>query len=61
MTRFKELARIDRAMRDGNATDLRWAQSYCRSRIAIAPTESQRKYWSELFAKVEAALAASSS
>jgi hypothetical protein len=56
MTRFKELARIERAMRDGHAADLRWAQSYCRSRIEIATDKRSAKYWSELSAKVQEAL-----
>jgi hypothetical protein len=56
MTRFKELARIERACRDGQDGELRSALSYARSRIQIAPTKSQTKYWSELTSRIEAAL-----
>jgi|GEM_PF-1402156 len=53
MTRFKELARIERAIHENDAAQLKWALSYCRIRISIAATKSQGKYWSQLLAKVE--------
>ena len=56
MTRFKELKRIERAIRENDAEQLTWALSYCRSRLSIAPTKSQRKYWTALIAEVEAVL-----
>jgi hypothetical protein len=51
MTRFKELDRIERAIRDGDTVEPEWVRSYSRSRVAISPNNAQRKHWSELSAK----------
>jgi hypothetical protein len=56
MTRFKELRRIQRAMRDGDTADLLWALLYCRSRLMISTDKRSAKHWSELSNKVQEAL-----
>jgi hypothetical protein len=56
MTRFKELRRIQRAMRNGDTVDLRWALLYCRGRLKISTDKRSAKHWSELSAKVQEAL-----
>jgi hypothetical protein len=61
MTRFKELERIERALRDKHQPELQWAFEYSRSRTRIAPNKRQQKYWRELSGKIEAALSHESS
>jgi len=34
MTRFKELARIEAAIKHRDESDLRWALEYCRMRVS---------------------------
>jgi len=45
MTRFKELKRIQRAIKNSDVVDLKWAETFCRSRIANAPTKNFDKEW----------------
>jgi hypothetical protein len=61
MTRFKELARIERAIENGDSVDLRWAEAYARSRVRIAVNKRHRKYWSSLLRTIEAAISSSAS
>jgi hypothetical protein len=45
MTRFKELGRIQAAIRHRNEPDLRWAEDYCRMRVRTATLNSHKNYW----------------
>jgi hypothetical protein len=56
MTRFKELARIERAIANSDSVDLRWAEAYARSRIQTARNKVHRKYWASLLRTIEAAI-----
>jgi hypothetical protein len=48
MTRFKELARIEAAIKDRNESDLRWALDYCKMRLSIASRKEHLKYWQQV-------------
>ena len=58
MTRFKELRRIETALDDRNAAELRWALNYCEQRIPLARLKAQRNYWRKLAEQISAALPA---
>jgi hypothetical protein len=48
MTRFKELARVRKAVADRDDAELQWAADYCASRMKLAPTAAQQRYWKSL-------------
>jgi len=52
MTRFKELKRIEAAIRHGNKVELEWAKSYCSMRVRTAIRKDQEKYWREVLESV---------
>ena len=56
MTRFKELARIEAAIKYRNEADLRWALGYCKMRLSIAARKEHVKYWKQVEKKVIRAL-----
>ena len=56
MTRFKEQRRIDKAIEHKNIEELKWAISYCRSRLGIAPLKSHVKRWEKQIKLIEAAI-----
>jgi len=58
MTRFKEKARIDRALESGVPRELLWAAGYCEMRLSILATQQHEKHWRELLARVKAKLEA---
>ena len=45
MTRFKELARIQAAIKQRNEPELRWAVEYCQMRLRIATRKDHARYW----------------
>jgi hypothetical protein len=45
MSRFKELRRIEAAIKNAHKTDLVWADSYCTMRIRTAIRKDHEKYW----------------
>jgi hypothetical protein len=53
MSRFKELRRIEDALKNHNAHELRWASEYVATRIQFARTREQQKYWQSLARRVE--------
>jgi len=55
MTRFKEQRRIDEAIKHGNAKELQWAKSYCKSRVDTA-NKMHIKRWKNQLAVIETAL-----
>ena len=57
MTRFKELKRIERAIKNEDKTDLVWADSYCAMRIEVAIIERGKNYWRKIQKSVRDALA----
>jgi hypothetical protein len=57
VTRFKELKRIEDAIKNADKTDLVWADSYCAMRIKIATIESGKSYWRKIQKDVRNALA----
>jgi len=48
MTRFKELARIQAAIKHKNQPELEWALWYCRMRVRIAARKDHLKHWRAL-------------
>ena len=55
MTRFKELARIERAIESPHEAELRWAEEYCLMRIRIAPNSASERPWKNRLKQVRAA------
>lgn len=53
MTRFKELKRIEAAISHKNLEELKWAESYCKSRLASASMKEHQKHWNKLLKKIE--------
>ena len=56
MTRFKELARIQAAIRHRNESELRWAVEYCQMGLRIATRKDHAKYWRGIERDVTGAL-----
>jgi len=56
MTRFKELARIEAAIKQGNDADLRWALDYCKMRLSIATRREHLMHWKQVEKDVTQAL-----
>jgi hypothetical protein len=56
MTRFKELRRIEAAIKHRNSPELQWAVAYCQMRLQIATRKDHQKHWHQLEAKVRQAL-----
>jgi hypothetical protein len=59
MSRFKELKRIEAAIKNSDKADLGWAESYCAMRIQIATRKDHQKYWREIQQNVRKAAAES--
>ncbi|NRR93558.1 hypothetical protein HSX10_18450 [Winogradskyella undariae] len=53
MTRFKELKRIELAIKNKDEKEIVWALDYCNSRLQIAKMKSQIKHWTKLKGKLE--------
>jgi hypothetical protein len=45
MSRFKELRRIQRAIRHRNLAELQWALSYCQMRLKSATMKHHERDW----------------
>ncbi len=56
MTRFKELKRIEAAIKHKDQIALQWAISYCKMRLSIAGKKDHEKYWRQMERKVTQAL-----
>jgi hypothetical protein len=56
MTRFKELARIESAIKNSDQTELRWAAEYCRMRMSIAARKEHIAHWESVARKVASAI-----
>jgi hypothetical protein len=59
VTRFKELRRIEAAIKDKDQRSLAWALSYCEMRIKIANRKDHEKHWRGLKSRVEKAISTS--
>ena len=59
MSRFKELKRIEAAIKNSDKSDLSWAASYCEMRIKTATRKDHQKYWYGIQQDVRKALASS--
>lgn len=53
MTRFKELQRIENAIKYRDVRELEWAVKYCEMRILIATREQHVTHWTKLLKKVQ--------
>jgi hypothetical protein len=48
MTRFKELRRIELAIKNKDNKELLWALSYCKMRLKLATMKQHIKHWQKL-------------
>ncbi|HET6421038.1 MAG TPA: hypothetical protein VFG19_12810 [Geobacteraceae bacterium] len=53
MTRFKELQRIENAVKNRDVRELEWAVKYCDMRIPIATLKQHVKHWTKLQKKIQ--------
>jgi len=44
MTRFKEMLRIEAAIKHKDKNELGWALAYCKMRLGIAPRKDHQKH-----------------
>lgn len=56
MTRFKELARIQAAIKRRNESELRWPIEHCQMRLRIAARKDHANYWRGIQLEVADAL-----
>jgi len=56
MTRFKELARIQAAIKHRNKPELEWAAGYCQMRVQLAARKEHAKHWRGIQREVTDAL-----
>lgn len=56
MSRFKELNRIQAAIKNADKPELDWALSYCRLRLDLASRKDHATHWRKLEKEVSAAL-----
>ena len=56
MSRFKELRRIEDAIRHNNPKELEWSKDYCALRLSLARLKTHKKHWFNLLKKVNLAL-----
>ena len=56
MSRFKELARIQAAIKHQNESELRWAAEYCQMRLRMAALKHHERYWRRIQREVTDAL-----
>jgi hypothetical protein len=52
MTRFKDLKRIDLAIKNQDVKELQWAIGYSKSRLQIAHRKEHIKYWWDIIEKL---------
>ncbi|PCI96250.1 MAG: hypothetical protein COB15_10990 [Flavobacteriales bacterium] len=48
MTRFKELKRIQSAIKHKDEKEIHWALKYCKSRLQFEKLKTGSKYWTKL-------------
>jgi hypothetical protein len=48
MTRFKELKRIELAIKNKDKKEILWSLEYCQSRLKIAQKKGHIKHWEKL-------------
>jgi len=56
MTRFSELKRIEKAIKNNDKEELEWSLRCSKMRISIATTKEHIKYWRKVSNKVSNAL-----
>jgi len=56
MTRFKELARIERAIKYRDEAELQWALDYCKMRVSFSDRKEGIKRWKKIQEEVAKAL-----
>lgn len=57
MTRFKEMRRIERAIENRDANDLKWARAYCEDRLRWIKLKRGEDRWRRLLKRIMAAQA----
>ena len=56
MARFKELKRIEAAIKHKDQVELQWAIGYCKMRLTITGNGDHEKYWRQMERRVTQAL-----
>ena len=56
MTRFKIQKRLEAAIQSADQDELRWALSYCESRLKRSTMKHHEKRWRKLVERTQAAL-----
>ena len=56
MSRFKELNRIEAAIKSQNQEDLDWALSYAQVRFKTAAMKEHIKHWQKIINRVSSAI-----
>ena len=56
MTRFKDLARVQAAIKHNNESEPRWALNYCKMRLSIAARKEHIKHCKKIEKEVLQAL-----
>jgi hypothetical protein len=56
MTRFKELRRIEAALKHHDRSELLWAERYCLARGATGKSTGRRNLWGRTLKQVRSAL-----
>lgn len=56
MTRFKELRRLERAIKDMNEDELRWASEWCNQGFSSSTMKHHQKHWRKLKKRVDTAI-----
>ena len=53
MTRFKELKRIETAIKHKNNSELLWSLEYCENRLSNSTMKEHIKHWNKLIKQVK--------
>jgi mannose-1-phosphate guanylyltransferase len=56
MSRFKELNRIEDAIKHKNKNELLWSIGYCQNRLDIATMKEHKKHWNKLIKRTKEVL-----
>jgi hypothetical protein len=57
MTRFKDLRRLEDAIKNANEEELKWADAWCKRRFSMATMKHHQRHWRKLMKRVDTAIA----
>ncbi len=56
MSRFKELNRIENAIRNCDNPELEWAQKYAEMHFSLATMKKHEKFWRKMLKRINKAI-----